>query len=471
MSVLAPAGHECVSATTDPQPEQPLPTGTSPQPIDYLQSALTFRQFGWSVIPMLGKDPAGGWKLWQTRRMYDLQLGVAFRRRPGVTGLAVILGKVSGWLACRDFDSWEAYVEWARQHPDLAVACPTVRTRRGAHVYFRNKDKVERFISWLDGEFRANCKHYVMLPPSEHPKGGHYQWLSPEPVGESDFPWLRLADTGFLDADHPLAGWRKKTRKAPEEEVGQAHPDRNDQNTNTHNERYPTTSSVKKARSNKNRPPLIGIPHPTGPGSLQEAIRRCLPGGPGERHNWIFEFCRTLRGMACFESKEAAELEGVFRQWFWAALPFIRTKDWATSWKDFQDGWVRVLYPAGPGLAGVRLAVESGPLPAVVIGYEDVPTRKLFALCVGLANRNPDSVFFLSSRTAQEVCGFGNHVTANDRLKRFVRAGLLEEVTPGRPSATARVAPRYRLGGSPAVKAAMSSMGNENPQHAISSNP
>ncbi|HEX3151831.1 MAG TPA: hypothetical protein VHR66_27410 [Gemmataceae bacterium] len=149
--------------------------------------------------------------------------------------------------------------------------------------------------------------------------------------------------------------------------------------------------------------------------------------------------------MAGLEGKGATDLEGVFDQWFSRALPFILTKDKATSWKDFQDGWVRVCYPAGVGLADARLAVTDGPRPPEVLGYQDEPTRKLWVLCNALAGQSSDGVFYLSSRTAKEECGFGNHVTALERLKALVKNGQLEMVTPGISSATARVATRYRI--------------------------
>jgi hypothetical protein len=240
VSIIVPTGHECASAVSALQPSSPSSAGDWPQQLDYLQAALTFRHFGWSVIPMNGKDPVGRWKWWQNHRMWDQRLGVAFRWRPPVTGLAVILGKVSGWLACRDFDSREVYLNWARKHPDLAVACPTALTWRGAHVYFRNRDKIERFCKWADGELRANCRHYVVLPPSEHPRGGHYRWCSPEPVGPSAFPWLRLGETGFIDGDHPISARScRNTQKRPRPSTNTSQPQETSHHLNTATNTYP----------------------------------------------------------------------------------------------------------------------------------------------------------------------------------------------------------------------------------------
>src|SRR5262249_35646720 len=141
----------------------------------YLMEALILLGFGWSVIPVREKKATARWERWQRERSSELSLGKLFRKSPPPTGLAVILGEVSGWLTCRDFDSKVASSAWAKRHPPLADACPTVQTRRGFHVYYRDKDRDEPFIKWPDGELRGSCKQYVLLPPSEHPEGGAYK--------------------------------------------------------------------------------------------------------------------------------------------------------------------------------------------------------------------------------------------------------------------------------------------------------
>jgi hypothetical protein len=177
-----------------------------PQSEHCLKEALIFAAFGWSVIPVRGKRPAMPWGPLQQEPLDDPKIGMVFRQPPLPTGLAVILGQVSGWLACRDFDSVEPYFKWANRYPDLAARCPTVKTRRGFHVYFRNADRGNLFIKWSDGDIRGASTHYVLLPPSEHPDGGLYKWLAEEPSSVSAFPWMRLKDTGFIDGDHPTAG-------------------------------------------------------------------------------------------------------------------------------------------------------------------------------------------------------------------------------------------------------------------------
>src|SRR4051812_13037587 len=83
-----------------------------------IQAALDLHQrFGWCVIPARGKKPAGRWKQYQRRRQDEDELRRLFAP-PGVTGLAVILGPVSGGLVCRDFDTADGYRVWAQRYPE-----------------------------------------------------------------------------------------------------------------------------------------------------------------------------------------------------------------------------------------------------------------------------------------------------------------------------------------------------------------
>src|SRR2546421_4793946 len=63
-----------------------------------LEHALAYADRGWSIIPVTGKKAVGLWKLFQTQPPNERTLGHLFARE-GVTGLAVILGRVSRGLA------------------------------------------------------------------------------------------------------------------------------------------------------------------------------------------------------------------------------------------------------------------------------------------------------------------------------------------------------------------------------------
>jgi hypothetical protein len=93
----------------------------------------------WSIIPVQfdngKKKAAAPWKVRQTIRPSPALLK-KWDKEGRFQGLAVVLGAVSGNLTCRDFDEAQAYHVWAKDHPELAAALPTVKTGRGYHVYF-----------------------------------------------------------------------------------------------------------------------------------------------------------------------------------------------------------------------------------------------------------------------------------------------------------------------------------------------
>jgi hypothetical protein len=150
-----------------------------------LDAALQYARRGWSIIPIRhkpgtdGKQAAVPWREYQKRRPTDSELHTWFGNERPVDGLAVILGRVSGGLVCRDFDDLAAYGKWAAEHPELASRLPTVETARGRHVYFRST--WTGFKDLGDGELRGDSKHYCLLPPSKHPGGRRYKWLIPLP--------------------------------------------------------------------------------------------------------------------------------------------------------------------------------------------------------------------------------------------------------------------------------------------------
>ena len=152
--------------------------------IDY---ALGYACRGWSIIPVRGKVAIGSWKTYQSKPPDENSLRRLFEDET-ITGLAVILGKASCGLGCRDFDVVDEYHQWACENPLEAESVPTVRTRRGYHVYGRVSQ--EMYQDFGTGELRADSGHYVLLPPSLHPDGGRYEWVVSLP--EEEVPELSI---------------------------------------------------------------------------------------------------------------------------------------------------------------------------------------------------------------------------------------------------------------------------------------
>src|SRR5579871_5392717 len=105
---------------------------------------------GISVIPLQprSKKPALAWKKYQQRLPTKDEVRDWFDMTD--FGMAVVLGRVSRGLTVRDFDAPMSYERWAFDNKGLADELPTVKTRRGAHVYFRSE--VDGVKKLADGE-------------------------------------------------------------------------------------------------------------------------------------------------------------------------------------------------------------------------------------------------------------------------------------------------------------------------------
>jgi hypothetical protein len=176
-----------------------------------LFAALNYSRRGFSVIPIRpgGKMAACRWKDYQVRPPTISELRSWFANdcaRPG--GLAVILGRVSGDLVCRDFDMLTSYTAWAETRPDLAGSLPTVITGRGRHVYFRAN--VQRITNLGDGELRG--AGYCLLPPSRHPSGTSYEWCVALPAGP--VPFVEDLDEAGL-----ATAWSRGTERTERTEI------------------------------------------------------------------------------------------------------------------------------------------------------------------------------------------------------------------------------------------------------------
>ncbi len=378
--------------------------------LDHLRAeAISYCRRGWSVIPVVGKRARFPWKDRQKEAASEAYLLSCLRDRfSDITGLAVVLGEVSGGLACRDFDDEDAYLAWARAHPRLARSLPTVRTPRGRHIYFRGP---ETFAKFADGEYRADPKHFVVLPPSLHPSGATYIWQVPLPAGP--LPQLDPRRAGLIPSlsrdssnkahTHPLHGWQWRTNQ-----VGDS-----------------TELAVAVAR----------------------AIKETTPDGPGQRNRKVFEFARRLKAIPELSGAEAETLREYVRQWHRAALPFIRTKPFYVTWLDFVVAWPEVACPVGPAVVTGRLATArahaaASPPPSEAARYGRPEVGLLVAICRQLQTQARGRTFFLSCRHAGELVGV-DHKTAHRWLCKLVTDRVLKLVRRGVPRAASGVANEY----------------------------
>ena len=195
-------------------------------PHDLMAAATPLDEQGFAVLPI----PAKGYRYarhdgstaeatgkgpivrgWQSRRLSLAEVKRQLQKYGDkAAGVGVVSGHLSGNLVILDFDGegWQA----AFQHvlhswPELENT-PCVRTGSGKrHLWLRCPDLPPDFthqvfdLPWLNAqvELRGNrCQ--TLVPPSSHPCGGHYEWLTDPAEGE-------LAEVPFQDLYRWLVEW------------------------------------------------------------------------------------------------------------------------------------------------------------------------------------------------------------------------------------------------------------------------
>ncbi len=379
---------------------------------DLLAPALDYFRRDWSIIPT-GKDkrpPCGfSWKRWQLERPTEADVRRWFGpdRREGVTGVAVMLGVVSGNLAVRDFDAPGAFDGWAAARPDLARVLPTVQTGRngGRHVYFRAPGL--RTIHLGDGEVRgADC--YCNLPPSLHPSGAVYKWVVPLPEGP--LPVIDPREAGLV----PVTERRERTERTERTEENRGH----------------SGGLVSNAAT------------VVFSAEVERAIVESLPSGIGRRNAAVFELARAMKAIPALADADPRSLRDIVREWHRRALPCIATKRFDDTWGDFLHGWPRVRFPKGAHpMEAALAAADQRALPAAALVYDAPETRRLAGLCAELQSAAGVGVFYLSARTAGRLLFKGDHMTAWRRLRLLEADGVL--LVSERGTANGR-ATRYR---------------------------
>lgn len=365
--------------------------------IKLLDAALTYANRGWSIIPTTGKRAAVTWKHFQERPADDVTLRQMFGGQ-GITGMAVILGHVSGDLACRDFDLQASYDHWATSHPALASSLPTVATARGRHVYFRGPDG---FSKLDDGEYRGTVGQYVLLPPSRHPAGTSYRWLVPLPDGE--LPVIDPAREGLCN-----------------------------------------TASAADTANTANTWHMLEAPAVLQ--AIEDAINATQPSTEGQRNNRIFLLARHVKAIEMLRDADFSTLRPIVQEWHRRAFQVIGTKPFLETWCDFVRAWKRAKVPAGDkpvqrAFELAKQAVESDPPLAVLDLYGSGPIVMLATLCRELQRIAGAMDFFLDCRTAGHLIGV-DHSTAWRYLDVLCADGVLVAGCKG--SRATRKASKYR---------------------------
>jgi len=359
---------------------------------DLLNAALAYHRRGWCVIPVMGKEPTVKWARYQRQRPSESTLRRWFdpkaRRRP--TGLALVLGPVSGNVVVRDFDSPDGFTGFKAEHPELAAALPRSATKRGCHVFVRAE--FDGVTDLGDGEMRGT-RSIVVLPPSVHPDGGEYRWIR-EPTNE--IPKVDLAVFGVAPATE-----RRR-------------------NTET------------QIRSDGDTPAIVGgVDQFLDDPRVEESIEASIPLLQGKRNRATFNYARRLKAIPELAPLSPLQLDSLVHKWHERAKVHAETQEYYVTQADFAYGWNRVRCPWGVGLKQHWDASEG----ETVKGLEALapPLARLAAFCRRVFEAGGGTPFYLSCRTLAKLRGDSKDEANRDlgALESFGVLGVAQKGTRG----------------------------------------
>jgi len=164
------------------KPSDGLPKTTYDYAMFYISNNL-------SVIPIRPRDkkPLVGWKQYQQQPPSTSEIRKWFKTD---NNIAIVTGKVSDNLVVIDFDEESLYKEFLEKLSDdlKGIINDTwiVKTSRGYHVYLRVDSEKPIGAEKYDGVDIKAEGGYVLAPPSIHPSGIRYEFLTP------DMPWSKV---------------------------------------------------------------------------------------------------------------------------------------------------------------------------------------------------------------------------------------------------------------------------------------
>ena len=168
-------------------------------------AATAYLDRGWSFLPLVEKRPSlPQWKELQSR-LPTTEEATAWFGSPSsaITGIGIVTGNLSG-LVVVDCDTINDAAYWKTHFPSSPFAVKT--GGGGAHFYYQAPDdidvgnRVKVHLRRIDVRGEGG---YVAAPPSLHPRGNRYAWLSEpadlhQPLPTFDPAWL-------LEAAEPIA--------------------------------------------------------------------------------------------------------------------------------------------------------------------------------------------------------------------------------------------------------------------------
>lgn len=364
------------------------------------EAALEYHRRKLPITLCIGKRPLG--KDWPNKRYTIKTINQQFRECPTLN-----VGVRLGEFVDIEYDAAGGERALAELFEGNVPVAPTWESKRGRHRLFRAHPDLVQIgkatinVGPLEIRLGANGKAAQSLLPPSVSDGFVRKWkLS---LDECDPPALPEQVVKQL-----LSNFPGERVEMAEGKAGL---------TQTHSTACVSVYSVSLCKPS--------------PLTVVEAIRRTLPSEVGHRRRQIFGFVRRLKGMPQYATADLSTLLPVVQQWHNAALPFIGTKDFDTTFSDFAEAWINAKFAIGEGpLKEVYLSALTKPLPKCAEHYQCDSLRRMVLLCRELQQRAGNEPFYLACRSAGDVLGV-THVVANKWLRLLAYERILEVITPG----------------------------------------
>ncbi len=137
-----------------------------------LEAALNYLSLGFSVIPVAGKKSVVEWAEYQ-RKLPSMEEVKKWFSMPGVTGIAIITGSISGIIVLDTEKGADL------SGLELPVTVTVKSGGGGLHYYFKCpkdliiKNSVKKIREKIDMRAEGG---YILVPPSTHLSGNRYGW-------------------------------------------------------------------------------------------------------------------------------------------------------------------------------------------------------------------------------------------------------------------------------------------------------
>jgi Bifunctional DNA primase/polymerase, N-terminal len=299
---------------------------------------------GLPVVPANGKKPLGG-RGWHRKTFTYPQIADILSKQDE-PAIGLRLGPDS--LIDIEADSAEEELLVAELLGGQGkLKTPTFKSKRGLHRLFQFPDRLAQTGRGIV-HFLGSDGAKLGIRIGANGKGA--QSIIPPSKGRTWLPGLSIFDCDAADLPAPAVDRILLTVKpsTPESEAPMNLVLDNCINTDTE-----FSNSISRTQIQNNNGTQIYDQIRTQqdtafislcPSQVEEAISATLPSRPGYRNRQLFAFARYLKGMSEYRDCSDDTLQPLVWRWHQKAWPYIATKEFGETWRDFRYAWSKSVF-------------------------------------------------------------------------------------------------------------------------------